>query len=91
MAMDAGQRPKVARECLWSQVARPLDYSCREGYGAGQGGVMEVRIMGSACPERGGCDYYCADCYDEQLAELEAVADAAQAVVADALDALDDE
>lgn len=42
---------------------------------------MDVQIMGSACPKCGGCDYYCADCYDKEAAELEAIADAAQAVV----------
>lgn len=42
---------------------------------------MDVRIMGSPCPKCGGCDYYCADCYDGQVAELEAVADAAEALI----------
>lgn len=43
---------------------------------------MDFQIMGSPCPKCGGCDYYCADCYDKQVAELEAVANAARTLLA---------
>ena len=42
---------------------------------------MDVRIMGSPCPKCGGCDYYCAECYDEEAAQLEAVAQSSGAML----------
>lgn len=44
---------------------------------------MTLLVMGSCCPDCGCCDFYCADCYDKYLPKLEAIADAAQAVVAE--------
>lgn len=43
--------------------------------------MFDEYIRGHACPECGGCNFYCADCTDPRLVRLESVAAAARDIV----------